>query len=79
MPSMKGKYKDMEKYSAYLYRNRKKNYERGRAGAKRHSWSKEEIDLIMNKNGLTDRQISQIIKHSVLAIQVKRHKIKNGG
>lgn len=76
MSSRKTGYKDMEKYAKYIKRNRQKNYERGREGSVRHNWTNKEIEFIMNKNGLTDREISQKIHHSVQAIQVKRAKLK---
>lgn len=76
MPKRKKDYKNMEKYSEYVKRNRKKNYEKGREGSKRHIWTEEEIGMIMDKNGMTDREIALKIGHSVLAIQTKRSQVK---
>lgn len=76
MPKTKKDYRNVEKYDEYVRRNKKKNYLRGTEGSVRHLWTDEEIDMIMNKNGLTDREIALKIKHSVEAIQVKRNKIK---
>lgn len=76
MPKRKKDYRNMEKYNEYAKRNRKKNYERGREGSKRHKWTEEEIRMIMDKNGMTDREIALKIKHSVLAIQIKRSRLR---
>lgn len=70
-------YKNMAKYKRYKRNSQRKNREKGRIGTYTHEWTEDEIYLILNSE-LTDREISKIIKHSVQAIQTKRHKIKKG-
>ncbi len=71
----KSKYKDIEKYKRYKRNSQARNREKGRIGTYPHEWTEDEISLILNSE-LTDRELSKIIKHSVQAIQGKRHKIK---
>lgn len=75
MPKCKKYYKDITKYQAYNKRHKQKYYEKGRVNCHTHNWTYDEIDLILYSN-LTDIEISQLINHSVAAIQTKRSKIK---
>lgn len=68
------------KYEKYLEINRKiKERYRNRTNSKRwhrRKWSDEEIELIL-LHDIPDRELSEILKRSVTAIQVKRAKLKN--
>lgn len=76
MPSSKRAYKDMEKFKEYRRKGKKRNYDRGAVGCKRHSWTLEEDQLVL-ASVISDRELSKIIKHSVRAIQIRRNRLKN--
>lgn len=75
MPSSKRTYKDMKKFKEYRRRGKKRNYDRGAVGCKRHPWTLEEDQLVL-ASMISDRELSRIIKHSVHAIQIRRSRLK---
>lgn len=56
---------------------KRRNYEKGRIGCFRHSWTISEIKMV-EEHSITDRELSKIIHHSVAAIQTKRMQLKKG-
>lgn len=76
---MREKYKDQDKFKAYVMRS-KKNY-RLRTGAFAYTprpWNENETNLLFTFSG-TDRELSKQIERSVSAIQKKRSQIKAQG
>lgn len=71
----KKKYKDMEKYKAYKRRVTKKYYDKT-ATYEKIKWTPEQEELVL-KHEITDTQLSNLIGHSVKAIQVRRSRLKN--
>lgn len=74
----KSEFRDLEKYKAT--KRRQQNRWRQRGGAylyEKTNYTAEDDDLIL-RHEITDRELSQIIKHSVGAIQRRRCELKKG-
>ena len=66
---------DEEKRQEYRNYQRKRNYARGRKDVTNtfKRWDDNDIKLICKKpNGMTDRQLAEMLGRSVQAIQIKR-------
>lgn len=74
----KGGYKDLDKYRNY--RNRHKARYRAKTGSysyKPREWTKEELQMVQ-AHEIPDRELSKKINRSVVAIQIARHRLKEG-
>ena len=70
----KKNYKDMEKYRAYKRRNDYRYYSKT-ATYEKVDWTSEQEELVL-RHEMTDTQLSNLIGHSVKAIQIKRCRLK---
>ena len=70
----KNNYADIEKYRQYHNRSFQRYYSKT-AIYKPHGYTEEEDNLIL-KHDMTDHEISDLIGHSVKAIQIRRCKLK---
>lgn len=70
----KKNYKDMKKYKAYKRRNDRRYYAKT-ATYEKVEWTPEQEELVL-KHEMTDTQLSNLIGHSVKAIQIKRCRLK---
>jgi hypothetical protein len=77
MPSGIRHYKDKNKARSYRNKQRKRNYSNGRVHTDKSGmpWTDEEILILKNSSGLTDRELSAVLGRSVQAIQIKRCRI----
>lgn len=74
MALRKAQYADMDKYKKTINAQRKRYYKKTQ-GYKRREWTLQEIDMIMTST-MTDVEMSGKIKRSVMAIQIKRARLK---
>ena len=74
MVNRKDWYSDMDKFKKTRNAQRLRYY-RKTQGYGRRLWTSEEIDLVMTSS-ITDMDLSEVIKRSVQAIQVKRSMLK---
>jgi hypothetical protein len=74
MTNRKELYSDMEKFVKTRNAQRLRYY-RKTQGHERRLWTSEEIDMLMTST-MTDMELSDVIKRSVQAIQIKRNRLK---
>ena len=78
MPSSLKYYKNKDKARAYNKRNRDRYYKRSADSCSRNGkpWQEDELQIIMNKEPLTDYELSLLLNRSITSIQVKRTRLK---
>jgi hypothetical protein len=74
MPSWIKTYKDKDKARVIRNQQRKRNYSKTQ-GYPARDWTIQEMDLILNSDK-SDVELSEILKRSALAIQIKRSRLK---
>ena len=67
-------YRDLKKYRNTCNRQKRRYYGKS-AVYDRHSWTSEEDDAIL-KHSIPDSELSPKIGHSVMAIQIRRSRLK---
>lgn len=79
MPKGLSKFKNREAMLAYRNKQRKTNYDKSKANAKRKyiPWTEYEYKLIL-EHKITDFELSKQIGRSVQAIQEQRTRLKKG-
>ena len=74
----KSNYRDMEKYKKTKREQQKRYYHKTQdALNKRKHWDDEETDLVI-KHEISDTELSKLLKRSVKAIQLRRHRFRMG-
>lgn len=71
------KYKKSHPEKARKEKERYYNKNKGNDTNKRQPYTTKEIDLILNKD-FSDVELAKMLKRSVRAIQIARHRYKNG-
>ncbi len=72
----KSNYRDMEKYKKTKREQQKRYYHKTQdAPNKRKRWADEETELII-KHEISDTELSKLLKRSVKAIQLRRHRFR---
>lgn len=74
MTNRKELYSDMDRFVKTRNAQRLRYY-RKTQGHGRRLWTSEEIDMLMTST-MTDMELSDVIKRSVQAIQIKRNRLK---
>ena len=74
MPLRKDKYKDMEKFRNTRNAQRKRYYDKT-AKYNPNPWTSEQDKAVLEHN-ITDTELSNLIGHSVKAIQIRRSRLK---
>ena len=75
MPNRKKDYTDLKKF-AETRKKQKKRYYAKTAIYKQKRWTSVEDNMVLEHN-ITDTELSQIIHHSVAAIQHRRYRLKH--
>ncbi len=77
MSCRKTEYKDLDKWRKARKRQKRRYRERTNSNLyNRRIWTIKEMNLIL-EHSMTDRELSELLKRSVGAIQVQRSRIKN--
>lgn len=74
MTCRKEQYRDLDKFRRTIQAQKKRYYAKTAQG--RSPWHEWQDDLIL-KHEMTDHELSELVGHSVKAIQIRRSRLKN--